>query len=38
MQYCNRILLLEEGTITADSDFKTMEETNKNFRELIYNI
>ncbi len=38
MKYCQRIVMLHKGSLVADSDFKTLEESNKQFRELIYNI
>jgi ABC-type transport system involved in cytochrome bd biosynthesis fused ATPase/permease subunit len=38
MKYCQRIVLLQHGKIIADSDFNTLEKSNKYFRELIYNI
>jgi ABC-type multidrug transport system fused ATPase/permease subunit len=36
MNYCSRIVLMQEGKVAADSDFNTLFASNAHFRELIF--
>lgn len=37
MHYCKRIILMQDGKLIADSDFKSLEAGNEYFRDIVFN-